>query len=45
MWKSREAKIKEQFHPRHLLCFLENNNISEDDGEELDKFLNLDKWD
>ena len=45
MWKSRETKIKEQFHPKHLHHFLEKNNISQDDGEEMDKFLNLDKWD
>ena len=39
MWKSRESKIREQFHPSHLIRFLETNNISENDGEEMDKFL------
>jgi hypothetical protein len=39
MWKSRETKIKEQFHPKHLHRFLENNNVSENDSEEMDMFL------
>jgi hypothetical protein len=39
MWKSRESKIREQFHPKHLHYFLENNNVSEDDEESMDKFL------
>ena len=33
------TKIKEQFHPKHLYHFLEDNNVSEDDSESLDKFL------
>ena len=40
LWKSRESKIRQQFHPKHLNNFLEHNNVSEDDGETLDKFLN-----
>ena len=40
MWKSRESKIREQFHPRHLISFLENNDVSEDDLETIEKFLN-----
>jgi hypothetical protein len=39
MWKSRETKIRQQFHPSHLIRFLENNNVSEDDGETMDLFL------
>ena len=39
MWKSRETKIREQFHPKHLHHFLETNNISEDNYEAMDKFL------
>jgi Leucine-rich repeat (LRR) protein len=39
MWKSRESKIREQYHPKHLHHFLENNNISENDYEAIDKFL------
>ena len=39
MWKSRETKIRQQFHPSHLIRFLENNNVSEDDGETMDTFL------
>jgi hypothetical protein len=40
MWKSRESKIKEQFHPSHLINFLESNDISENDDKALDIFLN-----
>ena len=40
LWKSRESKIHQQFHPKHLHNFLEHNNVLEDDGETLDKFLN-----
>jgi hypothetical protein len=39
MWKSKEANIREQFHPRHLVSFLEKNNILDEDGEAIDKFL------
>ena len=39
MWKSREDRIKNQFHPRHLINFLENNNVSEDNNSCLDMFL------
>ena len=39
MWKSRENKIKEQFHPKHLVSYLEQNNVSEDDGETLENFI------
>jgi hypothetical protein len=38
MWKSSESKIREQFHPRHLINFLENTAISDDDNG-LDIFL------
>jgi hypothetical protein len=40
MWKSREMKIQEQFHPKHLYEFLQNNKVSEEDNESLDAFLN-----
>ena len=39
MWKSRETKIRQQFHPSHLTLFLQNNNVSEDDDNALDVFL------
>ena len=42
MWKSREHKIQEQFHPKHLYDFLENNKVLEEDNESMDIFLN--KW-
>ena len=41
LWKSRESKIREQFHPSHLINFLKNNNVSEDDTDTLNKFLNI----
>jgi hypothetical protein len=40
MWKSREIKIREQFHPKHLYIFLQNNEVSEDNNELIDAFLN-----
>jgi hypothetical protein len=40
MWKTREKKIQEQFHPKHLYSFLEKNKVSEEDSESVDKFLN-----
>ena len=40
MWKSREAKIREQFHPNHLIIYIEllNDDLN---TEALDKFLEL----
>ena len=35
MWKSKENKIKEKYHPRHLISFLESET-------DLDVILN--KW-
>ena len=40
MWKSKEEQIRKQFHPSHLINFLKDNNVSEDDGESLNIFLN-----
>jgi Leucine-rich repeat (LRR) protein len=40
MWKSREKKIQEQFHPKHLYHFLENNKVAEENNALLDTFLN-----
>ena len=37
LWKSREKRIREAFHYKHLLKFLEEN---ENESEALDKFLN-----
>jgi hypothetical protein len=37
MWKSREERIKEQFHYKHLLRFMEENDYSED--ADLEPFL------
>jgi Leucine-rich repeat (LRR) protein len=42
MWKSREAKIRQLFHPSHLTDFLKNNNVFENDDVSLDMFL--DNW-
>jgi hypothetical protein len=36
----RENKIRQQFHPSHLIQFLENNNVSDNDNEKLDIFWN-----
>jgi hypothetical protein len=40
MWKSKEEKIRKQFHPSHLIEFLQNNDVSEDDNDTLNIFLN-----
>jgi hypothetical protein len=40
MWKSREKQIRQLFHPSHLIQFLENNHVSDDDNSSLDIFLN-----
>ena len=40
MWKSREAKIRQQFHPNHLISYLEQLN-DDLNTEALDKFLEL----
>jgi hypothetical protein len=37
MWKSREKRIKEQFHYKHLLRFMEEND--NDDNVDLEPFL------
>jgi hypothetical protein len=38
MWKSREKKIKERYHPKHLFAFIDNGFKDADNG--LDDFLN-----
>jgi len=40
MWKSRDNKIQEQFHPKHLYDFLEFEE--EKDDKDIDEFLN--RW-
>jgi hypothetical protein len=42
MWKSREERIRQRFHPNHLHEFFKNNLIQDDDNASLDIFLN--KW-
>ena len=37
MWKSREERIKEQFHYKHLIQFMEESDDLED--TDLDPFL------
>ena len=37
MWKAREEKIKEQFHYKHLLRFMEEND--NDENVDLEPFL------
>jgi hypothetical protein len=37
MWKAREERIKEQFHYKHLLRFMEEND--NDDNVDLEPFL------
>ena len=37
MWKSREERIKEHYHPKHLLDYIRNF----DDNEDLDEFLRI----
>jgi hypothetical protein len=39
MWKSREARIMEQYHPKYLLQFIADNHIADDDSEALDTFI------
>jgi hypothetical protein len=37
MWKSREKAIREQFHYKHLILFMEEND--NDGNVDLDPFL------
>ena len=40
MWKSREKKIKEQYHPKHLFAFIDEHEDIGDEDNGLDDFLN-----
>jgi hypothetical protein len=39
MWKSREIRLQQRYHPDHLIQFLEENHIDNEDTEALDEFL------